>query len=119
MEKIVRTTHIIDAEGKILGRLATDVVRLLQGKQKRDYSPATDMGDMVVIKNASKINVSGKKAEQKVYRHHTLHPGGLKERPFKRVFAANPTEVIHLAIIKMLPKNRLRDVRLKRLKITP
>ncbi len=117
MEKIIRTIHTIDAEGKILGRLATQVAGLLQGKQKKNYSPATDMGDTVVIKNASKIKVSGKKAEQKIYRHHTLHPGGLKERPFKRVFAANPTEVIHLAIIKMLPKNRLRDIRMKRLKI--
>lgn len=119
MEKIVRTTHTIDAEGKILGRLATQIAGLLQGKQKRNYSPATDVGDAVVIINAAKIKLSGKKAEQKIYRHHTLHPGGLKERPFKRVFANNPAEVIYLAVIKMLPKNRLRDVRLKRLKITP
>lgn len=119
MEKVIRQIHVLDAEGEILGRLATRIAGLLQGKQKRNYSPAADVGDAVIIKNASKIKVSGKKAEQKIYRHHTLHPGGLKERPFKRVFAANPAEVIYLAVIKMLPKNRLRDIRMKRLKITP
>lgn len=117
MPKIVRKTHILDASGKILGRLASEAARLLQGKHKVDYAPQRDSGDFVVVPNASKIKVSGKKAEQKTYKHHSLHPGGLKERPFARVFTNNPVEVIYLAVRKMLPKNRLRDRRMKRLKI--
>ncbi len=112
-----RATHIIDATDQILGRLATLAATFLQGKNKTDYAPHIDTGDFVVVKNASKIKVSGKKFSDKIYRHHSTHPGGLKERPYKEVFARDPREVVYLSIIKMLPKNKLRDKRLKRLKI--
>lgn len=112
-----RATHTIDATDQILGRLATLIATLLQGKNKPDYAPHVDTGDIVIVKNAAKVRVSGKKYSDKIYRHHSTHPGGLKERPYKAVFAKDPTEVIYLAVIKMLPKNKLRDKRLKRLKI--
>lgn len=112
-----RVTHTLDATDKILGRLATEIAVLLQGKHRPEYVPNVDTGDIVVVKNASKIKVTGKKYSDKIYRHHSTHPGGLKERAYKEVFARDPKEVIFLAVNKMLPKNKLRDKRLKRLKI--
>lgn len=117
MIKIERKIHIIDASGKVLGRLATEIANLLNGKHKVGYAPNVDGGDVVVIKNASQIRITGKKLEQKEYRKHTLYPGGLKVRPLRFVLKNNPAEVIRLAVIKMIPKNRLRDQKLKRLKI--
>lgn len=108
---------MIDASGQVLGRLAVRIANLLNGKYRTDYSPHLDMGDVVVVKNAAQIKVTGKKSEQKIYRHHTTFPGGLKERPFKTVFQKDPREVIRLAVSRMLPKNKLRDKKLKRLKI--
>ena len=116
-EAYKRAIHVIDATDQILGRMATLVATLLQGKNKPDYSPEKDTGDVVYVKNASKVKVSGKKYSDKIYRHHSMHPGGLKERAYKAVFAKDPTEVVYLAVNKMLPKNKLRDKRLKRLKI--
>ncbi|KKR49141.1 MAG: 50S ribosomal protein L13 [Candidatus Magasanikbacteria bacterium GW2011_GWC2_40_17] len=117
MEQQKRGTTILDAEGKILGRLVSEAAKILQGKNKPSYEPNTDCGDRVVIKNASKVKISGKKFSDKIYRHHTNHPGGLKEKTYKEVFAKDPREVIHLGIIKMLPKNKLRNRRLTRLVI--
>ncbi|MBI5731978.1 MAG: 50S ribosomal protein L13 [Candidatus Magasanikbacteria bacterium] len=116
-KEIQRKIHILDAEGKILGRLLSETAHLLQGKHKPDYAPQTDAGDYVVIKNASRVKVTGKKFTDKIYRHHTTHPGGLKERTYKEIFSADPARVIYLGIIKMLPKNKLRSKRLKRLRI--
>lgn len=117
MGAIKRETHNIDAADQILGRLLTKVAILLQGKHKPSYQPNIDNGDVVFIKNASKIKVTGTKFNDKIYYRHTNYPGGLKERLFKAVFARNPAEVLKLGIEKMLPKNRLRAKRLRRLKI--
>lgn len=117
MARIERKTHIIDASGKVLGRLATEIANLLNGKHKVDYAPNVDGGDVVVIKNASQVKVTGKKMEQKEYKKHSLYPGGLKVRPLKFVLKNNPAEVIRLAVVKMIPKNKLRKPKLKRLKI--
>ncbi len=111
-----RKTHTIDAANKVLGRLATQVSLLLQGKNKPDFEPHRDMGDVVVVENVSKIKVTGKKAKQKKYYHHSGFLGGLKEIPFKKVFEKNPDQTLRKAVFGMLPKNKLRAKRIKRLK---
>lgn len=111
-----RKTQIIDATDKVLGRLATKISILLQGKDKPDFESHRDMGDIVVVKNVSKIKITGKKAKQKKYFHHTGFPGGLKEVPLKKVFEKNPAEILIKAVWGMLPKNKLRAKRIKRLK---
>ncbi|ORE02401.1 50S ribosomal protein L13 [Rhizopus microsporus var. microsporus] len=112
-----RVWHVVDAKQRVLGRLATNIATTLMGKHKPIYDPASDCGDYVVVINAKDVLVSGKKAEQKLYRHHTMYPGGLKEINFKNLQANDPTEPIRKAVSGMLPKNRLRQVRLDRLKI--
>ncbi|OBZ83866.1 54S ribosomal protein L23, mitochondrial [Choanephora cucurbitarum] len=112
-----RVWHVVDAKQRVLGRLATNVATTLMGKHKPIYDPAADCGDYVVVINAKDILVSGKKAEQKLYRHHTMHPGGLKEITFEKLQQKDPAEPIRKAVSGMLPKNRLRQVRLDRLKI--
>lgn len=112
-----RETHTIDATDKPLGRLAVEVAMLLRGKQRPDFVLYKDMGDSVVIKNMEKIKITGKKLEQKVYRHHTGYLGNLKEIPMKVIFAKNPGEVLRKAVLGMLPKNKLRAKQIKRLKI--
>ncbi|BGP22438.1 50S ribosomal protein l13 [Rhodotorula toruloides] len=107
----------VDADGQILGRLATRIAIVLMGKHKPIYDPATDCGDYVVVTNCDKIRVTGKKAEQKVYRHHTMFPGGLKTITYKTMMEKNPEQIIRKAVSGMLPKNRLREPRLERLKI--
>ncbi|GJN88165.1 hypothetical protein Rhopal_001130-T1 [Rhodotorula paludigena] len=109
----------VDAEGQVLGRLATRIAIVLMGKHKPIYDQANDCGDYVVVKNAAKVAVTGRKADQKIYRHHTQFPGGLKEIPFKVMLERNPEEIIRRAVSGMLPKNRLRDKRLERLLIFP
>lgn len=111
-----RQTHTIDATGKILGRLAVEIAVLLRGKNKTNFAPYKDIGDFVVIKNAGKIIISGQKLEQKKYYRHSGYPGGLKEISMKSVFEKNPSEVLRKAVLGMLPKNRLRDPMIKRLK---
>ena len=111
-----KETHTIDATNKVLGRLATQIAILLQGKDKPDYEPQKDIGDFVIVKNIKKIKVTGKKAQQKKYYHHSGYPGGLKEVPFKKVFENDPSEVLKKAVWGMLPKNKLRAKRIKRLK---
>ncbi|KAI8967011.1 50S ribosomal protein L13 [Mycotypha africana] len=112
-----RAWHVVDAKQRVLGRLATNIATTLMGKHKPIYDPASDCGDYVVVINAKDILVSGKKYDQKLYRHHTMYPGGLKEITFKDLQAKDPTEPIRKAVSGMLPKNRLRKVRLERLKI--
>lgn len=111
-----RETHTIDAANKVLGRLATQIAILLQGKDKPDFEPQRDAGDFVIVKNADKIKVTGKKEKQKKYYHHSGYLGGLKEVPFKKVFEKDPSEVLKKAVWGMLPKNKLRAKRIKRLK---
>jgi large subunit ribosomal protein L13 len=109
-------THVIDAKGKVLGRLATKVATLLRGKHKVDFMNHKDIGDVVIIKNVEKIVVTGKKEEKKKYRHHSGYIGGLKEETYKEVFKKDPSKVFRKAVYGMLPKNRLRRKQIKRLK---
>lgn len=111
-----RKTHTIDATGKVLGRLATEIAVLLRGKQKSDFVPYRDMGDFVIVKNVSKLKITGKKIEQKKYFHHSGFLGGVKEVPLKKIFKTNPAEVLKKAVFGMLPKNKLRAEQIKRLK---
>lgn len=117
MEKIKRETHTIDASNKILGRLAAEVAAILRGKHKAGFEPNLDMGDFVVVKNANKIKISGRKYEDKKYYHHTGYLGGLKAIPYKKIFEENPGEVLKKAVYGMLAKNKLRAIQIKRLKV--
>lgn len=115
LKTLKRETHNIDASGRVLGRLSTEVAKLLMGKHKSDYSPNLDMGDNVVITNAGKITVTGRKEEQKVYRKHSGYPGGFKEVKYAQYKKEQPGKIIELAVKGMLPKNRLQKVRMARL----
>ena len=114
---IRRNWHLIDANGQILGRMASGIAGLLMGKQKVNYSTHMDMGDNVVLINASGVEVTGKKAEQKIYYSHSGFPGGLKEVKYKKLLKENPEEIVRQAVNGMLPVNRLRKKRMTRLKI--
>lgn len=105
----------IDAAGMAPGRLATKIAMILMGKHKVGYEPRLDKGDKVVIINVDKVKFTGKKLDQKVYRHHSNYPGGLKETPAKKVMKEDPKKVVLYAVTKMLPKNKLRDNRLLRI----
>jgi len=111
-----RKTHTIDASGRVLGRLASEIAVLLRGKQKPDFVPYKDVGDFVVIKNVEKLKFTGKKKEQKKYYHHSGFLGGLKEIPLKKLFEKDPTQVFKKAVYGMLPKNKLRAKQIRRLK---
>ncbi len=116
-EDVQRQWFLVDASGKTLGRLASEIAKILMGKHKPTYTPHTDCGDFVVVINAKDINVTGKKLDKKMYYKHTLYPGGLKQKRLKDLLNENPEEAIRLAVRGMLPKNRLRDRRMKRLKV--
>jgi large subunit ribosomal protein L13 len=111
-----RKTHTIDATGKVLGRLASEIAILLQGKHKPDFVPYKDMGDFVIVKNVEKMKITGEKMEKKKYFSHSGYLGGGKEIPLKQVFKENPSKVLKRAVFGMLPKNRLRKRKIKRLK---
>lgn len=112
-----RTTYTIDATDRILGRLATEIATLLRGKHKEDFVPNKDAGDFVVVKNFSKIKITGKKMEQKKYYRHSGYPGGLKEIVLSQLFKKDPVQVLRGAVWGMMPKNRLRKEQIKRLKV--
>ncbi len=114
---IKREWHVIDASGRILGRLATQIARLLMGKHKPIYTPNQDTGDYVVIINAEKIQVTGNKVEQKVYYRHTGYPGGLKSITLKKLLQTHPTRVIEYAVKGMLPHTRLGASMRKKLRV--
>lgn len=116
-KSIQRKWHLIDLAGKVLGREVTAISALLQGKSKVNYAPYLDAGDNVVVINAAKIVVTGKKAQQKVYTAFSGYPGGLDEVSFARMLEKKPEEIIRHAVSGMLPKNKLRDRRLARLHI--
>lgn len=107
--------HEIDATAQRPGRLATRVAMLLMGKHKVSYVPHIDAGDKVVITNVDKMVFSGKKLEQKEYLHHSMYPGGLKSAPTQRVMKEDPEKVLLLTVAKMLPKNKFRTNRMKRI----
>ncbi len=98
---------MIDASGRPLGRLASEAATLLRGKHKPTYAPHLDMGDFVIVVNAARVQLTGNKAQQKVYYRHSQYPGGLKEIPFQRVFDKHPSRVVEHAVRGMLPHNRL------------
>jgi large subunit ribosomal protein L13 len=109
--------HVIDASGRTLGRLATEVATLLMGKHKPIYTPHLNTGDFVVVTNAAKVRVTGKKAQQKVYYRHSGYPGGFRSTTFNRMMETHPTRAIEYAVKGMLPNNRLGRDMLKRLKV--
>jgi large subunit ribosomal protein L13 len=116
-KEVKRNWHLIDAKGAILGRLSTRVATLLMGKHKPNYSNHIDMGDYVVVTNAKSIELTGRKKSQKLYRRHSGYPGGFKEIKFKQMQQDHPERVIELAVSRMLPSNRLKRLRMRRLKV--
>ena len=115
--EIARDWYLVDAEGQTLGRLATRLADLLRGKGKPQYTPHVDTGDFVVVVNAEKIAVTGKKLDEKIYYRHSGYPGGLKSRPLRDELERRPTEVLRKAVKGMLPRNRLARQQLGKLKI--
>lgn len=115
--EIERKWFVVDAEGKTLGRLSSEVAKILTGKHKPEYTPHVDTGDFVIILNAEKIQLTGKKLDQKFYRYHTGHPGGLKEISFRRMLAEKPEKLVYNSIKGMLPKTRLGRQMIKKLKV--
>ena len=116
-DDIERQWHVIDASGKTLGRLATQVASLLKGKHKPIYVPHLDTGDYVIVLNAAKVRVTGKKLKQKTYYRHSGYPGGLKAVTYEEMMSAHPTRVIEHAVKGMLPHNRLGRAMFKKLKV--
>ena len=112
-----RKWYVVDAAGQTVGRLATEVARVLTGKNKPQYTPFMDTGDCVIVINARKAVFKGSKNEQKMYRHHTLYPGGLREISAREQFARHPERVIELAVRGMLPKTKLGRAMAKKLKV--
>lgn len=116
-KEIKREWHLINAQDQILGRMAVQIAALLMGKNKPSFVPYLDGGDYVVVINAAKVKVTGRKAENKLYYRHSGYPGGFKKVTFAQQMAKDPTQIIRHAIEGMLSKNKLRDQRLARLKI--
>lgn len=116
-QEIDRKWYVVDATDKPLGRLASEIAKILRGKNKPIYTPHADTGDFVIVINASKVKLTGKKLEQKMYRHHTGYPGGLKEVPYAQFLAKSPEKVIELAVKGMLPKNSLGRAMYKKLNV--
>jgi len=109
--------YVIDAEGQVLGRLATTIANIISGKAKPTYTPFLDTGDHVIVINAEKIRLTGKKETDKIYRKHSLYPGGLKEKAARFVRAEKPEHMIEQAVWGMLPKNKIGRKMLKKLKV--
>jgi large subunit ribosomal protein L13 len=115
--EIERLWYVVDAEGKTLGRLATEIADTLRGKRKPQYTPHVDTGDFVVVVNAEKIHVTGKKLDEKLYYRHSGYPGGLRKRTLREELERRPTEVLRKAVRGMLPRTRLGRAQLTKLKI--
>lgn len=118
-KQIVRKWHLIDASGKILGRLTPQIVKLVQGKHKTNYVPNMDIGDYIVVVNASKVVISGKKALSKKYTNYSGYPGGLRKINFADLLKKDSREVIKRAVSGMLAKNKFRSDRLNRVNVFP
>jgi large subunit ribosomal protein L13 len=112
-----RNWLVVDASGKTLGRLATQIADALRGKRKPEYTPHVDVGDFVIVVNAEKVSVTGRKREAKLYRRHSGYPGGLRTRTLGDMLERRPEEVIRLAVRGMLPRNRLGRAQLRKLKV--
>ncbi len=115
--EVERSWHLVDVDGRTLGRVASEIAQLLTGKRKPTYTPNIDAGDFVVVVNAAKVAVTGTKETDKVYYRHTNHPGGIKEQTLSELRQRFPERIIKKAVYNMLPKNRLRQHRMTRLKI--
>lgn len=115
--ELERKWYVVDAEGKTLGRLSTEIARVLMGKNKPEYTPFIDTGDYVIVINAEKIHLTGGKWDQKYYRYHTDYPGGLRERKYSDLIQRQPTKLIELSVKGMLPKNSLGRQMYKKLKV--
>ncbi len=115
--EVDRKWYVIDAEGKVLGRLATEIATILSGKHKPIYTPHVDTGDFVIVINAEKVKLTGKKMDQKSHFYHTGYPGGLKEVPYKRLIQEHPERIIELAVKGMLPKSSLGRKMIKKMKV--
>ncbi len=116
-EDVQRDWHVIDATDKVLGRMASRIAMILQGKTKPTYTPHVDTGDFVVVTNAEKIKLTGNKMKEKVYYSHSGYPGGFKEIPIKKWMEKHPDRIVTLAVKRMLPKTKLGSAMLKKLKV--
>lgn len=116
-ETVKRDWYVVDADGKTLGRLASEIARRLRGKHKAEYTPHVDTGDYIVVVNAAKVRVSGKKASDKMYHHHTGYMGNMRSFTFQKMIERAPEQVIALAVKGMLPKNPLGRALFSKLKI--
>ncbi|CEK11740.1 50S ribosomal protein L13 [Legionella hackeliae] len=115
--EVKRDWFVIDASDKVLGRLATEIARRLRGKHKAEYTPHVDTGDYIIVTNAEKVTVTGRKFKEKMYYHHSGFPGGIKETSFDKLQAKNPVRIIELAVKGMLPKNPLGREMYRKLKV--
>lgn len=115
--EVERKWYIIDAEDKVLGRLATEIATILRGKNKPIYTPHVDTGDYVIVLNAEKVKLTGKKLDQKNHIYHTGYPGGLKRVSYRRLMEKNPEKIIEMAVKGMLPKNSLGRQMYRKLKV--
>jgi len=116
-EELEYKWYLVNAEGKVLGRLATELAKILKGKNKPTYTPHLDTGDFVIVVNAGKLTLTGKKMKDKIYFHHTGYPGGIREINAEKLLAKKPTEMIRMAVKGMLPKNVLGRQMLRKLKV--
>lgn len=116
-EEVERKWYLVDAEGKTLGRLASEIAKILKGKNKPVYTPHVDTGDFVIVVNADKVVLTGKKLSQKKYRRHSMYPGGLKEISYDELLDKKPEEAVMRAVKGMLPHNSLGRKMLKKLKV--
>ena len=114
-----RRWYVVDAQGKILGRMATEIAKVLRGKHKPVFTPNVDTGDFVIVVNARGVKLSGKKLDKKIYYRHTEYPGGIRERTAAKMLAEKPEELVWLAVKGMLPKNRLSRKLVTKLKVYP
>jgi len=115
--EIARGWYVVDASGKVLGRLAAEIARRLRGKHKPEFTPHADTGDYIVVVNADKLRVTGKKAEQKIYYRHSTYPGGIYSASFAKLHARHPDRVLRLAVKGMLPKGPLGYAMLRKMKV--
>jgi len=115
--EVQRKWYVVDAKGKTLGRLTSQIAMILMGKNKPTYTPHVDGGDFVIVLNAGEVKLTGKKLDQKLYRYHTGYVGNLQEIPYRRLMAEKPEEVIMHAVKGMLPKNKLRSRMMTRLRV--
>ncbi|NLD46130.1 MAG: 50S ribosomal protein L13 [Clostridiaceae bacterium] len=116
-QEVKRKWYVVDAEGKPLGRLASEIAKILRGKNKPDFTPHVDTGDHVIVLNAEKVVLTGKKLDQKLYRHHSLYPGGLKEIKYRAFMASKPEKAVEIAVKGMLPKNSLGRAMFRKLNV--